>query len=189
MGSSDSVSDWILGAKCGDSSAIQHLWQRYFDRLVHLARVRLGDARLPGADAEDIAIRAFAAFCRGAEAGRFPGVKDRGDLWRLLIRITVQEAIDQLRREARLKRGGGRVRGDSAMEEIVGDAPTPEFAALVAEQTRRLLAALNLQLRHVALAKMEGYSNREIARRLGCSESTVERKLRLIREIWRREVA
>jgi DNA-directed RNA polymerase specialized sigma24 family protein len=126
---------------------------------------------------------------------------DREGLWRLLITLTAQKAVDQQRREHRLKRGGGRVRGDSAlrrcdvseadqaMDRIVGDSPTPEFAAMVAEQCARLLNCLDDDLRPVALAKMEDYTNREIAAKLGCSLSTVERSLRLVRKIWKQQTA
>jgi len=121
-------------------------------------------------------------------------------LWRLLITLTAHKAVDQARREGRLKRGGGRVRGDSAfrkpdesafndaMDCVVGDLPTPEFAAMVAEECGRLLDCLNDDLRPVALAKMEDHTNQEIAAKLGCSVSTVERSLRLIRKLWRREM-
>jgi DNA-directed RNA polymerase specialized sigma24 family protein len=87
------------------------------------------------------------------------------------------------------------VRGESALlgdasasgqglAQVVGEAPTPDFAAMVAEQCRNLLAPLDDELRDVALAKMQGYTSEEIAERLGCSLSTVERGLRLIRKIW-----
>jgi DNA-directed RNA polymerase specialized sigma24 family protein len=56
---------------------------------------------------------------------------------------------------------------------------------MVAEECDRLLGLLNDDLRSVALAKMEDYTNQEIAEKLGCSLSTVERSLRLIRKIWR----
>jgi DNA-directed RNA polymerase specialized sigma24 family protein len=36
----------------------------------------------------------------------------------------------------------------------------------------------------VALWKMEGYANEEIAAKLGCVPRTVERRLRLIRSVW-----
>ena len=120
-------------------------------------------------------------------------------MWRLLIRLTAQKAVDRRRYEGRAKRGGGRVRGESALAhdgdsgcgeglaQIVGETPTPEFAAMVAEQCSRLLNCLNDDLRPVALAKMEDYTNQEIAAKLGCSLSTVERSLRLIRKIWRHE--
>jgi len=70
----------------------------------------------------------------------------------------------------------------------IGDEPTPEFAASVAEQCERLLNMLDDVLRGVALAKMEHYSNQEIAEKLDCSMSTVERRLRLIRKIWQHEM-
>ena len=72
---------------------------------------------------------------------------------------------------------------------MIGDTPTPEFAAIMAEQCDHLLGQLNDDLRQVAVAKMEGYTNEEIADRLDCSLSTVERSLRLIRRIWQREMA
>ena len=66
-----SVTRWIGDLKAGGDSAAQHLWERYFHRLVHLARARLRAARRVGAveDEEDAALSAFDSFCRGAAAG------------------------------------------------------------------------------------------------------------------------
>ena len=69
-----------------------------------------------------------------------------------------------------------------AIADVVGDLPTPEFCAIMSEQVQNLMTVLNDdQLRELALGKMEGYTNDEMARRLGCSLRTVERRLRLIR--------
>jgi DNA-directed RNA polymerase specialized sigma24 family protein len=150
------------------------------------------------ADEEDVALSAFDSFIRGARAGRFPQLLDSTDLWKLLVVITARKAADQVASEQCLRRGGGKVRGESALlgavenaegkrgiEEIVGDEPTPEFAAQVAEEYQRLLDVLGDEtLRSVALWKLEGYSNEEIAGKLDCSLATVERKLRRIRHIW-----
>jgi len=38
--------------------------------------------------------------------------------------------------------------------------------------------------RQVALGKLEGLENAKIARAIGCSQRTVERKLQVIRRIW-----
>jgi DNA-directed RNA polymerase specialized sigma24 family protein len=58
----------------------------------------------------------------------------------------------------------------------------------VAEEVQRLLGLLgSAELRQVALRKMEGRSNAEIAGLLGCVERTVERKLWVIRETWEGE--
>jgi DNA-directed RNA polymerase specialized sigma24 family protein len=43
-------------------------------------------------------------------------------------------------------------------------------------------------LQDVATWKLEGYTNDEIAARLGCVTSTVERKLARIRTMWAREM-
>ena len=191
-----SISQWVLGAKRGDSQAIGALWQCYFERLVRLARQKLAAAPRRVADEEDVALSAFASFCRAARAGRLPDLADRHGLWRLLIRLTAEKAVDQARREGRAKRGGGRVRGESAwahgdgsaigpgLAQVIGDVPTPEFAAMVTEECGRLLRQLNDNLRPVAVAKMQDATNEEIALSCGCSLSTVERSLRLIRKIW-----
>jgi RNA polymerase sigma factor (sigma-70 family) len=71
------------------------------------------------------------------------------------------------------------------MAQVVGDTPTPEFAAMMAEQCRRLLDQLrDPELQALALAKLEGYTNKEIAERLDCSVRRVERRLKLIRKKW-----
>jgi DNA-directed RNA polymerase specialized sigma24 family protein len=74
------------------------------------------------------------------------------------------------------------------LAEVIGDVPTPEFAAMMAEECRRLLEGLdNADQETLAVAKMEGYTNEEIAKRLACSVRTVERQLRLIRKKWQEE--
>ena len=42
-------------------------------------------------------------------------------------------------------------------------------------------------LEAVALWKMEGYTTQEIAAQLGCAPRSVDRKLHLIRELWKEE--
>ncbi len=175
------------------------IWNRYYERLVSLARRKLATAPRRVADEEDVALSVFASFCEAVQQGRFPNLSDRDDLWRLLVTLTAQKATDQIRRERRAKRGGGRVRGESAfaaglpadhwpgIEQVIGDEPSPEFVALMADEISALLKRLEEHLRPVAVAKLEGYSNAEIATRLDCSVSTVERSLRLIRRIWQRD--
>jgi DNA-directed RNA polymerase specialized sigma24 family protein len=196
-----SVTHWIGGLKEGDAQAAQEIWQRYFDALVRLARAKLGGTPRGEADEEDVALSAFHSFCQGAANGRFPRLDDRYGLWRLLVMITMRKALDQSQRHRRKKRGGGRVRGESALaggdpnereaglEQIMGRDPTPAFAAMVADECRRLLGALGDEnLRRIALLRMEGYSDPEIAATLGCGLRTVGRKLDLIRKTWLREV-
>src|SRR5438094_451722 len=85
MLSNGSVTGWLGQMRQGEPDAVQRLWERYFVRLVGLARQRLRDAPRRAADEEDVALSAFDSFCRGAEAGRFPLLEDRDSLWRLLV--------------------------------------------------------------------------------------------------------
>jgi DNA-directed RNA polymerase specialized sigma24 family protein len=196
-----SVTRWIGDLKRGDHEAARSLWERYFDRLVRLARKKLPGAGRRGADAdeEDVALSVFDTLCRGAERGRFPQLADRDDLWGLLVVITARKAINQAKRQGALKRGGGRVLAEAALvadgldaggpmgglEQVVGDEPSPEFAAMVAEQYRLLLEALGDEtLRRIALRKLEGYTGEEIAAELGCAPRTVANKLKIIRLKW-----
>ena len=198
-----SVTQWIDRLKAGDPDAAQKLWERYFRRLVGLARKKLRAAPRRAADEEDVALSAFDSFCRGAEQDRFPQLHDRLDLWQLLVLLTARKALDLAQHERRQKRGGGAVLDEAALpgpadssapeaalEQIEGPEPTPAFAAQVAEEWLRLLERLDSpDLRVVALRKVEGCGNEEIAALLGCGLRTVERRLRLIRSIWEQEGA
>jgi DNA-directed RNA polymerase specialized sigma24 family protein len=195
--SEHSVTRWVSDLKAGDrSEAARLLWQRYFERLARLAQGRLQRAARGPADGEDVALSVFDSFFQGVAAGRFPDLGNRDDLWRLLVTITARKAHNQRRNEGRQKRGGGRLVGEGAlagadpmgedfMAQVVGDEPTPEFAAMMADEYRRLFGSLaDESLRVVALLKLEGHSNEEIARTLDCGLRTVERKLEVIRKRW-----
>jgi DNA-directed RNA polymerase specialized sigma24 family protein len=197
MPPAESVSQWLGQLQAGDPAAAQKLWERYFHRLVGLARKKLEGRRCRAADEEDVALSAFDSFCLGADQGRFPQLHDRDNLWRLLVTITARKAYQHARREARQKRGGNMVVGDSALlspgdssegqglEQFLDREPTPAFAAELADECRRLLARLpEADLQALAQWKMEGYTNEEIAAKLGCALRSVERKLRVIRSLW-----
>jgi DNA-directed RNA polymerase specialized sigma24 family protein len=188
-----SITRCVSLLKSGDRAAGQELWTRYFTRLVALARSRLGGISRQAADEEDVALSAFDSVSRRAERGQFPQLEGRDDLRQLLFVLTVRKAIDLARHQGRKSRGQGRVTtladlADLEADELLGAEPTPELAAQVADECRRLLDRLGEEtLRSVALWKMEGFTNHEIASRLGCVPQTVERKLRAIRRLWTEE--
>jgi len=198
----EEISQWLVGLADGDDSAVGHIWETYFERLVRLARRRLGDGNRRMADEEDVALSAFHSLCRGAKAGRFPRLDDSDDLWKLLATITARKAVAQQRYLHRQKRGGGALRGESALmgadasqrnagiNQVLGAEPTPEFATQMDEQCDQLLNQLNDgSLKTIALLKLEGHSNQEIADELGYNLRTVEKKLARIRQKWERHAA
>jgi DNA-directed RNA polymerase specialized sigma24 family protein len=193
-----SVTEWLAQLKAGDRTAAQKLWEEYFRRLVGLARAKLGDTPQRAVDGEDVALSAFKSFYVGAEAGRFPVLDDRDNLWRLLVVITARKVYQLRAHQGRQKRGGNAVLDEAALagggepggagqglDEFLGSEPSPAFAAQAAEEYERLLALLPKDsLRNLAQWKMEGYTNEQIAQRLNCGLRSVERDLRLIRRYW-----
>jgi DNA-directed RNA polymerase specialized sigma24 family protein len=189
MDTDGSVTQCIADLKAGEASAAERLWQEYFHRLVGLARAKLGPQPRQLADEEDVALSAFKSLCLGAARGRFPQLRDRDNLWPLLVVITARKAHDLIKHEGRQKRGGGHRRdnglpADVGIEAILSREPTPDFSAMVAENCARLLDQLDPELRRIAQLRLDGYTNAEIAAQLGCALRTVERRLELIRQIW-----
>src|SRR6516225_5792899 len=186
MSATDPVTLWIRQLKEGQRTAVGLL-----------ARARLRARPGLAAADEEVALSAFDSLCRGAERGRFPQLDDRADLWRVLVTITARKAADLVQHERRRKRGGGHVRTEADLAAAALEAggiaqapahePSPELAALMAEECRRLFDALpDESLRQVAALRLEGYTDREIAARLHCGLSTIERRLRTIRTVWAR---
>jgi DNA-directed RNA polymerase specialized sigma24 family protein len=198
----DSVTRWLTRLKTGDDEAAQPLWERYFEKLVRLAERKLRMSPRPRTveDEEDVALSAFHSFCMAAQRGRFPRLDDRDDLWRLLICMTARKAIDQMDRRSAQKRGAHNVvleadlgvareeNGDWDLDEVVGTEPTPIFAAQVAEDLEvRIEGLRDPILERIALMKLAGHANEEIAAELGCALRSVTLRLQLIRMRWSNE--
>ncbi|HEY4313353.1 MAG TPA: ECF-type sigma factor [Pirellulales bacterium] len=185
-----SISDWLDAYRHGDRDAAQQLWNRYYAQLVRQALRGLRGAPRRLRDEEDIALSAFNSFCLAVEAGRFPNLFDRSDLWRILVAITAKKALNERRYQRAKKRfwfdaWSAPDRDSLRPDSLVGKEPSPEQSAEAADHLSRLLSILNEHLlQQIAICKLEGYTNAEIAQRLDCSVSTVGRKITIIRDTW-----
>jgi DNA-directed RNA polymerase specialized sigma24 family protein len=178
----DPVTILIEELRYGDPDAVRALWDRYFHRLVALARKKLRNCRCRAVDGEDAALSALNSFCEWVAEGRCPEMIDRNGLWRLLATFTARKVSRYIRRE------NSRPCGDGELDEVLGREPDPALAAEMAELLERLLAILpDPLLWQVAVLRMEGHAIDEIAERIGRSNKTVDRRLDLIRRLWRRE--
>lgn len=190
-----SVSQWVERIRVGDAIAAQHLWNRYFQRLVKLAEKRIRSWPQHVLGAEDIAASVFESIWRGAQEGRLDRVENRDELWWMLLALTHRKTVDHIRKAKAQKRGGKAVtasfeeEGAAGIEMILSREPTPEDLLAMEEESSRLLGLLrDDNLRQIAVRRIEGYSYEEIAERLGISKATVTRKLRLVRETWQKEL-
>lgn len=190
----------IADLKDGEDSVAQHaLWQRYFARLVGLARQTLGASPRGAEDEEDVALSALKSFFDGVQQGEFPDLRDRDGLWPLLAKITARKAINQRKRQMAAKRGGGRVvaaseaggagrDGEPRQIDFVEDDLSPASIVALSEECNRLINLLPEPiLQEIAKHKLAGYTTSEIATQLGVAPRTVERKTGLIRSHWKQE--
>jgi hypothetical protein len=113
MSDPGSITALIRKLQHGESVAAGGLWERYYEKLIYLARNKLRSSPRRVADEEDVVVTAFDAFLRGVEAKRFPRLDDRSDLWHVLVMLTARKAANQLKHDRRQKRGEGQIRGES----------------------------------------------------------------------------
>lgn len=181
-----------------DEDAASEIWRRYFQRLIPLAKQKLGRLRLASIDEEDILISVFDSFFRAVENNRFKRLDDRNDLWQILLMLTERRVVEEMRRQGAQKRGAGRVSPASQLPQFdlsqvqnqLEEQLTPEFTLAFNECLYRALKPLgDKRLLEIVLLRLEGYSNREIAVKLDSSERTIERKMKVVRSRWEQEFA
>lgn len=192
---SNSVSIFISQLKERDPSATQAIWNRFFQRLLPLARSRLRGVSDRALSEEDILVSVFDRFFSAAAEGRFAKLQDRDDLWQILLMLMNHRIVEHYRHAKALKRGGDLTdRFDdlavkqSVPHELADLEPGPEVIAAFNDSLSVAISSLaDEKTREVALFKLEGYENTEIAAKMDISLSSVERKLRVIRESWKSE--
>ena len=199
MSHDHSLTKLVQDLQAGESAAAHQMWQRCISRLVGTARRKLRGLPRRAVDEEDVALSAFDAFLRGVKENRFEKLENREDLWQVLAMLTERRAIATLRQERAQKRGGCDNRGESVFQEAAADGsavagidqvnePNPAMIDLFTLEVRELLEKLDDDvLRRLAIGKLEGYQNKELAEQLGTGRRTIERKLQLIRQKWEHE--
>ena len=189
MPSEGSITILIGGIRSGDDEAARRIWQHYSPRLAALARKKLPVWLRRIVDDDDLANSAMCSLIMGLREGRFQELRDREELWALLACITVQKARNEIAKALSQKR----LPPDASMplsEQMAAPDHAPDLIIKAAEQFKVLIELLRKKeaiLEPIALWKFEGYTNDEIAQRLGCSLRKVARKLELIRKTWQNE--
>ena len=185
-----SVTRWINDFRLGDDCAADLLWNFVKAKLTSLASRKIGKAI--AYDEEDVAIVAFTTLCDGLQTGRYDGVENRQELWQLLATITINRARKLARDEKRIKRGGKFCRlNDNAalLNDVESPEPSPELSLLAKDECRRMISLLSRnELKVVAVLKVDGHTNEEIAEIVGCTRRSIQRRLNLIRDIWANEL-
>jgi RNA polymerase sigma factor (sigma-70 family) len=191
-----SITVLISRLREADPDAALRVWQRYYRRLVQHARLHLGRHPRRVSDEEDVAVSAFTSFCRAVEQGRFPVLDNRDHLWQVLLVVTERKAATHVEHFTRQKRDVRRDLDEAALagsgsypglDGVPDPEPEPAFALEVADLLRDLLQHLpDDEYRQIARLSLEGRSTAEIAAELRLTPRTIQRKLNLIQDAWRK---
>jgi RNA polymerase sigma factor (sigma-70 family) len=183
------------GSPDSSDEVARRIWERYLPRLLTLARSHLHPRIRVLQDEEDVVQSMGRSFFNRLRRGDFD-LADRDALWALLVTITLNKARNAAHRHFAARRDVRRGQPLPPPDESQSNAlhramapedaePTPAEAAALNEALERRLRSLpEPDLRQVALMKLEGYTNHEIAEALKCGDRSVERKLNLIRKRW-----
>ncbi|MDP1561134.1 MAG: ECF-type sigma factor [Pirellulaceae bacterium] len=191
MSDSDPITVWIDGLRDADDIAALRVWNHFSQRLLELARTRLSPKTKRAYDEEDAVQSMFRSVCLGFAEGRFPDLKDRDSLWRLMLVITCQKISNRHRFDHRKRRDVRLTLTDSIFynsinvtteANLVSTEPAPEFVAEFVETCEKLFAEFDDPiLEKITNLRLEGFSDSEIATQLDCSRRTVQRRLEIIR--------
>jgi RNA polymerase sigma-70 factor (ECF subfamily) len=177
--------------RAGDEEAAATLWRRYARRLIALARRRISGRLNRHVDPEDVVQSAYRSFFVGARSDRYV-LQHSGDLWRLLVAITLHKVQHQVKHHLAMKRAGGQTQsleGEgqrlSLHPRVLAQEPSPEDAAALTDELTRVLAELEPWQRVLITFRLQGYQIEEIADMARCHERTVRRVLERVRKLLR----
>jgi RNA polymerase sigma factor (sigma-70 family) len=179
-GSMDDLSGNLLARlQGGDSQAAVVLFHRYTDRLIALARSRLPAILGRRVDPEDVVQSVYRSFFARAAEGRYV-LQRGGDLWRLLVTITLHKVYHQVEHYAAGKRTPTREHACGIADppaELLAREPSPVEAAALADEVEQLFRRLEPDERRVLELRLMGYHRDEIADQMQRSLRTVCRIL------------
>lgn len=176
----DTPSGELLARYAGqrDEAAAEELFRRYAARLTALARSRLSQALAARVDPEDVVQSAYRSFfllaCKDEVV-----LQASGELWRLLVRITLRKVYRSVRRHRADCRNVEREHtGPEEAEALALDRePTPAEAAALVDELRGVLAPLGAVQRRMVEMRLQGHDIEAIAAGVQRSTRTVRRTL------------
>lgn len=181
----DATAQLLVRWQQGDAQAAEALFRRFAERLIALARQRLSARLGRRIDAEDVVQSVYRSFFAGAQDGRYDPQRG-GDLWRLLVGLTLHKLHRQVRRHRAAKRAYDRevpLDPDPALPtELLARAPAPVEGVTLAELLDHSMRKLQPLERRMLEMRLQGYNLEEIAAATQRSQRTVSRVLNEVKD-------
>ena len=189
----DSLPDEVLVERCrsGDDAAAAELFNRYVNRLMGVARNRLGERMNARLDPEDVVQSVFRTFFTRLKKDQFE-FEANDDLSKLLVRITLHKTLRQIayHRAARRDPSQETLQGDLSRHDILQvmtKDPTPETVVTFVDQLDHFLARLDPDEQQILTLRLQGHSSEEIAKELNTYDRKVRRVLERVRTLAQEE--
>ena len=186
-----SITCWINLFQQGDGLAARELWEVYAEQLTSFARQQLAGVSQPEYDESDAVASAFFSAFTSLQNKESPNSMNRNEFGSYVATITARKICRQIARNKTQKRNPIRfkdskgISSETAIESENSKDQAPDVVAEFADQFRYLMEMLPRDdMRTIVGLKLEGYTNREIASKLERGLSSIERKLKSIREVW-----
>jgi RNA polymerase sigma factor (sigma-70 family) len=177
----------IAAFKAGSESAARDLFDRYCEKLMQLARRRIGQRMTSRVDPEDVIQSAFRTFFIHVRNDDFT-FEEKDDLFKLLVRLTVNKALRQVAHHRAAKRDPGKevVQGSDdgdILANLTTHEPSPEVEVAVLDELERFLRQLPVFDQQVLEMKLQGHSTTDIAEALGSYDRKIRRVLERIEAV------
>jgi RNA polymerase sigma factor (sigma-70 family) len=141
----------------------------------------------PRVDAEDVVQSVCRSFFAEARAGRYD-LSHGGDLWPLLVTLTLHKVQDQAKHHGRAKRAVSREESFGSEPSLFGlcpnqlaQQPSPLEALALIEQVEQVMRKLKPNYRPILELRLQGYNIDEIAAQCHTGERTVRRVLEQVK--------
>src|SRR4051812_46450299 len=187
--SSDRTDDRNLVAdlRAGNESAARELFDRYCERLMRLARRRIGLRMLARVDPEDVIQSAFRTFFVHVRNDEFT-FDGADDMFKLLVRLTVRKTLRQIAYHRAAKRNPEKEAQQSdpdndLMLELCAAGPTPDMEVALINEFEEFVGKLPPVARKVLEMKLQGHSTAEIAEAVGSYQRKVRRILERVHAV------
>jgi RNA polymerase sigma factor (sigma-70 family) len=176
------ITDLVQRWQAGDPAAAEGLFRQYAEKLVRVAEQQLARKLLPRLDGEDVVQSVFRTFFRRCAEGQFH-IDSSGQLWRLLVKITLLKARAKGRFHTAEQRDVGvENAGDAWLGAAAAHEPAPEDGAMLLDLMEALVHDLPPTYREILHQRLEGREVTEIAARLNLSRRTIQRALNLLQQ-------
>lgn len=176
------LTDLLPDLAAGDPGAARAVFDRFSARLVRLADQHLSRKLAGRVDGEDVVQSVFRTFFRRGNEGEFR-IDGSGQLWQLLVRITILKARAKARHHSAAIRDAGAERADLLGGfEPASPEPGPDDAAALVEQVEVLLRDLPTLYGQLLGLRLQGHTVTDAADELGVSRQTVHRALNLLQD-------